>query len=594
MSALLTPKKTKASPVSGKKRPPTPPLRLPVFEEEAGEPIALPSGLRHELSGLIARYDRLALWRGAMIIVLALAGLLLLQAVLDDLLHLSVSIRAVFLILDLAVVGVLIFVGPYRDLKKRPNLERSALLAQKKFPSLRGSLVAAVQLTSLKKGVPRRSALLVQELLVRVERDSAKLRFPEVLPARRAWQWTAAAAALCLLLGALFYFYLPVSSLLLHRLALSNEPFPAETTLVAVSKDLTVSVGDNVQLEARAQGIIPSHGEVLIRHQDGSQEKFQVDSPADRRGFFTLTVHNVQQPFHYRFQVNDAETSEYEVKTRLTPLVRSLAASEVYPPYTGLAPLNVSPNELSLLAGSTLKLHLTASTPLARATVILQGKPGQITMAIDASDPRLATVDIPIPAADLTGFTLALVDKNGVGSVNDPLYPIDIVADDPPAARITLPSDESLTVTLQTKLPIAFEVSDNYGLSRVRLHFEVTPASTGDSEPKPVESAPLDIDLQQLHPKPGATSTVTYPLVVNAQTPPWHEGDTIRYWVEAVDNNNVTGPGVTLSSSQRLLVVTPEAKRDEIFQRLEDNANIMQDILKDQADLNDQTRDDTK
>jgi hypothetical protein len=63
--------------------------------------------------------------------------------------------------------------------------------------------------------------------------------------------------------------------------------------------------------------------------------------------------------------------------------------------------------------------------------------------------------------------------------------------------------------------------------------------------------------------------------------------------VEAVDNNNVTGPGITLSSAQRLLVVTPEAKRDEIYQRLEDNANIMQDILKDQSDLNDQTRDAT-
>lgn len=558
--------------------------------EEPGEMIPLSPQVKHKLHSLTSRDLKLAYWRGTFLVSLAAAGLLFIQTLSDYLFHLPVAARAIFLVLDCAVFGYLIFTGPIRARKNRLNLERAALLAQKKWPFLRGSLVAAVQLTAIKTGVPHRSARLVEKLQTQVTTQVEKLRFSEVIPSRAVWRLAALAVLAWLYLALMANYMGPQSRLFIRRVFLSNEAFPAQTALSPISKDIVASIGDNVQLEVRAQGTIPAQGKVIITHEDGTQEQLTVASQPDRKGLFTLAMHNVQQSFRYRFQINDARGDEYQVKTRITPLIRSVACVLTYPPYTGLPPQTIPANELSLLAGSTLALRVTASTELTKATVMEQGVTGQVEMKIDGNDHKVATADIPIPSSGLTGFNIALVDKGGVASVNNPIYQIEIVADEPPAVRIVKPVDESLTVTLHSKFNLVFEVSDNYGLTHIALHYEITPEAKGAEEPKPVEAKPIDFDLKQLDPKRGAVSTITYPWNVETQNPPLHEGDTVRYWIEATDNNNVTGPGITQSSSQRLIVVTPEAKRDEILERLEDNADLMQSVIRDQLDLNDQVK----
>ena len=62
-------------------------------------------------------------------------------------------------------------------------------------------------------------------------------------------------------------------------------------------------------------------------------------------------------------------------------------------------------------------------------------------------------------------------------------------------------------------------------------------------------------------------------LDVAAQTPPWHEGWTVNYWIEATDNNTATGPGVTKTEHQQFGILTPEAKQAEIMERLKQNAS---------------------
>ena len=64
-----------------------------------------------------------------------------------------------------------------------------------------------------------------------------------------------------------------------------------------------------------------------------------------------------------------------------------------------------------------------SADPLKSATVILQGLNQTINATLDATGSHVEA-DIPIPASNLTGFSIHLVDQAGVSSANDTVYPI--------------------------------------------------------------------------------------------------------------------------------------------------------------------------
>jgi hypothetical protein len=593
MNSTFAPKKRPI--FKGKQRQPKALEARPAFEsyrmEEPGNVVPLPSKIRDKLNGLARRHLVFAIWKLSLLVILWTAGLLFVQALLDVLAHLPLGVRAVFLLVDIMFLGGLILLGWDRIKKERLNLDRAALLVQKKWPSLRSSLIAAVQFTEHSTSVPNRSVKLVEKLLAQVSPQIERLHFQEVIPSRAHWRLTGMALLAWAILGMIAYDTMPTSRLLLKRILLSNEPFPTQTTVIPLSKNIVAGLGDNVQLEARAAGVIPNRGTVEIVQEDGTKEELTVSAQPDRADLFSSTIHNVQKAFSYRFRIGDGLGEKYQVKTRITPLVRQLDCVATYPSYTGLAPQKLSADQISVLAGSALQLRVTASTDLSRATLVYQGWTGKVNMKIDPGDPKVATLTLPVMDTSLTGFSIALMDRTGIPSVNDTVYHVDSIPDEPPTVRITKPTEESLTVTVHSKLQLVFEVSDNFGLTGISLHCEITPVAVGTEEPKPVEAKPINFDLKQIAFSPNTISTIASSLSVADQSPPWHEGDTVRYWIEAVDNNNVTGPGITRSNVQQLLVITPEAKRDEILQRLQDNANLMQDVLKDQSQINDEVKD---
>ena len=60
----------------------------------------------------------------------------------------------------------------------------------------------------------------------------------------------------------------------------------------------------------------------------------------------------------------------------------------------------------------------------------------------------------------------------------------------------------------------------------------------------------------------------------------------IEYWLEAEDNNNVTGPGVGTSEHQLARVVSEAEKRADLLNRAGDYLGSISDVAGDQERLN--------
>jgi hypothetical protein len=60
----------------------------------------------------------------------------------------------------------------------------------------------------------------------------------------------------------------------------------------------------------------------------------------------------------------------------------------------------------------------------------------------------------------------------------------------------------------------------------------------------------------------------------------------IEYWIEAVDNNNATGPGIGVSEHQFAKVVSESEKRADLLNRAGDYLGSISDVAADQDKLN--------
>jgi hypothetical protein len=295
--------------------------------------------------------------------------------------------------------------------------------------------------------------------------------------------------------------------------------------------------------------------------------------PQDRARF-VRNLENVLESFTYWVQLNDGTSESYRVTVEPQPVLSALKCVQVYPAYTGLAPQPRALGDLALLAGSTLQLDGIASKPLQRAAARLVGPGHERPLAVDPQNPRLVRGEFTIPTGGLTGFAVPLLDQRGLRSRDEVVYRIDIVPDRAPTLSLTYPIRKEELVTAAGILLVAFEASDDFGIQAVALHYKA-----GESG----QVQTIELDLEGRTPK---TIRRRYEWRFATLQPPPVEGTTVEYWVEARDNNNVTGPGVTVTDHYFVKVVSEAEKRADLFSRFDENLSLLGNIAENQEKLN--------
>jgi len=383
-----------------------------------------------------------------------------------------------------------------------------------------------------------------------------------------------------------------VSTDLLKRALLQNVDVPRKTRIILSDHpDMTVPRGDTVTLSAHTAGILPDHGEADIRFEGGREQTFTLDR--GKANFFSRDLENVQDSFSYRIRLGDNRTAWHTVTVLTRPVATTIDVQQVFPAYTHLGTLPRSLGDLSILAGSHLKLHVTSNNPC-NATDKNQGHPSvvhvtssvaggekDVPMQVDPQDPRLLTGDVEV-SETTAGFAVHLIDENGMSSAKDAaVYRIDIVPDKEPTVRITYPVNREELATKVARLVIGFDATDDFGIAKLLLKYKID-----DGEP---QSIPLDItgeprsvrnrfewSLTKLPNNPAAKGSI--------------EGSSIEFWVEAVDNNNVrpSGPGVGDSEHYALRIVSEEVKRAEVAARMAGQIETLKTGIDDEQTLSDQ------
>lgn len=547
--------------------------------------VANPTGGSAELARLhqrIAvvrlRHQTVALTRGAVLVAAALIGWLTAEMALDWLIELPWIVRAIMLPAALGGLGYLVWQHVVFPLRNRPNDEAVALMVERAMPIFRSRFIASIQLARAEKTgtVP----LLVRALLAETAAMAAQLNFHWVVKTDRLRRvlkisaWVVAVSAALLVLGG------RADVPLLKRAFLSTTPVPRKTRILNSTGDRNVGVGDDLNIEATAGGIVPSAGRVTVKYANGQTHQFTLEADPRNRAHFSRVIQSVQEPFTYVIRLGDATSPSFRVTTTPRPAVVSIECEQVYPAYTRLGTAPRGLGDLTLLAGSRLKVKITTNRNITKGVLRSVGVEKETPLRINEKNRRELTGTLDVPAKDLTGFSIDMVDENGVAGKGDAVYRIDLVPDRPPTIRITEPERREELITQQGSLTVGFEAADDFGISKVELHYK-----TGQDENSPVSTVSFDLGGQ-------ADKNVSrrFEWKIKTLNPHPVEGAVIEYWLEATDTNTVTGPGVTATDHYQVKVVSEGEMRAYLASRVAETMEGVKTVEQGQGDASQQLK----
>ncbi|CAM3168887.1 DUF4175 domain-containing protein [Rariglobus hedericola] len=532
---------------------------------------ALPAPLRNALTRVAGKHLALQVLIGLAWLVISAALLLVAQTLLDRLMDFPRAVRVAFLVLDAGVLGAVFYRKLIRPWRRRWHATDAAFAIQRQWPALGSRVISAVQLAnSSADGRGAGSPLLVQALVQETAAQVPALPLGLVVPAKPAVRRVFTAIILSATIAALAWWQWPLASVLLRRVALADIPLPTNTVVEAETRDLNSAAGSNVTLSAFARGVIPPQGRLELALAGGERRTILVRPDNENPARFAFVFENIQKSFTYRFYLGDGRGPVFKVTALPAPLLEQAEFIQEFPAYTRRPPLRQPAGALTLFPGSKIRVVAQANQPVKSIELRFAGDdaPAAIPLSVDADAPKVARGEFTVPAAGFTGLSLPLVSAEGIASTDSTVYPVRMETDRVPTVRIDEPTTSSETIVSTARLAVRARVRDDFALAKVELVTEVA----GGAQSRRLLTV-------------GDNGVVSHTFIPVSETPPLTEGAQLTWWIEATDNNNVTGPGIGTSERKQLAIVSFTQKQEEMLKRLEETSRRMEDVARRQSEV---------
>jgi len=320
--------------------------------------------LQQKINKLRRRHLMVVVLTGVSMAVAVGIELLALAMFFDWWLDLPWGLRFISLLIQATIFTFLLLRMVVRPLLQEPDDDELALMVERARPEFQGRLIAAVQLTRSSDVAAGTSAAMIDTLVEETEAFAQRVDFPKIVPIDRLERFGVLASFVVLMGLGGFIYGRGITVDLLKRVFLSNIAVPRKTRVIVLDANKVIGRGDAVRLEAFAQGIIPGNGQVEVRYPTRRTQIYSLEQNRENRIHFGRTIDNVQESFTYRVFLNDGRSDIFAVTTVPRPTVATVECQQEFPAYTGLKPTKRILGDLSLLAGSRLKLNVTATKDL--------------------------------------------------------------------------------------------------------------------------------------------------------------------------------------------------------------------------------------
>jgi hypothetical protein len=338
--------------------------------------------------------------------------------------------------------------------------------------------------------------------------------------------------------------------------------WPLGKTTFAVSPGAARMVrGGELPVEVKVSGPIPGNL-FLEREENGGEGERTVMGRREGAVFFS-TLAGMRKDFRYRVATSVAASTWFSVEVVEPPTAGNFEASYTYPAYAGLESRTVTGSgNLETLRGTSVRLEFTTNKPLAEGKLFLGENEYEITTVGD----RRYSASFYLNGEE--NYRIGLVDGDGFTNLDPLTYEVRYLPDGPPEVELLEPRGEVDPGSL-AQIAVAFRASDDYGVSRLSLVYR---DETGREVRERIFAGSGRSRLEEEY---------YWDVGALSLTP----GSAIPVFLEAVDNDSITGPKTSLSDSFLLRVPDAAVEHQKTEESLDELVDDLVDFLADSLDL---------
>lgn len=235
------------------------------------------------------------------------------------------------------------------------------------------------------------------------------------------------------------------------------------------------------------------------------------------------------------------------------PLAADIRISYHYPAYTGLPErvIEAGDGSISAVVGTEVELWATADEEVRNATFSLDTGEGTPATAIPMqADGRRIGVRFVVQKDGRYHF--ALTTRGGDKLEERQRHPVHAIPDAFPEVSLLAPSTD-VELRDDRNVPLIYAAKDDFGVAQVDLVIEIP----GDKEPKHVKLAGGEAPQQRLE------GTSSWSIAELRLKP----GAEVRFFLQATDNDTISGPKKAVSASHKLVLFSAEKHHEDLVAR---------------------------
>lgn len=431
-----------------------------------------------------------------------------------------------------AVLGVLVVFGlpvlvlyaVVTPLFRIPTVERVAVMADR-LEGEKNTLISSLQLgRRIDELSFFYSKAIIQAIVGEGEALSRTVDFRRLLPARKLRSWSVACILATLALVAFLAFvpgaYEPSFS------SIVSHPFEERVTVSVKPGDIEIEPGETVRVRVTVKGSL-SEPKLRVKSGSGPWNYVTLVRASESAGVveasvFEVAIDNIEMSTQYAAELPKTQTPIYKISVRTPTEVSEFLIAYEFPAYAGVEKRVVRSvvGDVSALRGTRVWLETSFSGKASSAGLLFDG--GKAVPMHARSDRSFAASFSLMQSGT---YRVSATDARGRQYLS-PSYEIHCQEDLAPFIKLVSPSSE-VDVDESMELPLEVVCADDYGLTRLMLHYYKDPQDVRSEEIKSFKARTKE-----------AAVTHSWDLGLLQLLP----GETVSYFLEVFDNDVISGP----------------------------------------------------
>jgi hypothetical protein len=288
---------------------------------------------------------------------------------------------------------------------------------------------------------------------------------------------------------------------------------------------------------------------------------------------FEYTIENVRDTLSYYFALKNINSEVYSIFPLERPLLRTLEVHVTPPAYAKIDAYFLDENvgDIHALKGSKIKLSGLANKNLKSGNIRFEkSETGQLNV----QGRRIAS-DFTVWRDD--NYSIHLVDENDNKNIAPITYTIQVIPDNYPIVRIVSPGKD-IDLGDDMTIPLAIEAEDDFGISQLRLGYQLIPNGEGDVDSSQFAYSPISgFDAGE--------NELRVLLNWDLSSVDMFPTDVLLYFVDVFDNDNMSGPKRSRSDMYRARFPSLYEMYEDVADEQDDVTNAFEETLEKSREL---------